>query len=144
MTLHSKGGRRCMAVLSTSLKSCRRVHLLCFPPEAECTPENCAHCNSMVVRLLRFCGVPFLPRLLPNFFLEQLAQASSSFVQLRLRITHRTSHDVRNLVVLVTLDVVEHKHCPVARGQFFDGTLQIDPVDRTAQAKIRRANVFPG
>jgi hypothetical protein len=61
-----------MAVPSTSLKSFRRNSLE-FRREAAYTPLSSVHCSSIIVRRLRFRGVPFLPRLLAHLFLEQLA-----------------------------------------------------------------------
>src|SRR5882762_7440930 len=38
------------------------------------TPRNFPYCSSIAVSRLRFRCMPFLARLLPNFFLEQIAQ----------------------------------------------------------------------
>src|SRR5271165_6853899 len=86
--------------------------------------------NSSIQRPgLRFCGVTFLTGLLPDLFLEKFAQARARLVQLRFRVSYRTSHDVRNFVVLIPLDVVEYKNGPVARRKFLNGTLEIHPAD---------------
>ena len=76
--------------------------------------------------------MPFLPCLLAYFFLEQVPQTRARLVQLRLRISHRASHDVRDLVVLVPLDVMQYEHRPVTWRQLFNRTLEIDPVDGAA------------
>src|SRR5712692_7829338 len=128
---------------STSLKSFRRKFLI-FRREAVYTPLNCAHCSSIIMPRLGFCRVAFLPRLLAYLFLEQVPQTCARLVQLRLRISHRASHDIRDLVVLVPLDVMQYEHRPVARRQLFNRTFQIDPVDGAAQAQVRRADVLPG
>src|SRR6266550_7078472 len=96
------------------------------------------------MRRMGFCRMALLPCLLAYLFLEQVPQPSTRFMQLRLRISHRASHDVRDLVVLVALDVMKHKDRPVARWQLFNRALQIDAVHGTAQAQIRRADIFPG
>jgi hypothetical protein len=88
--------------------------------------------------------MPFLSGLFPDVLLEQIAQARARFVQLRFRIAHGASHDVRYLVMLVTLDIVQNENRPVARRQLFHRALQINPVNRSAQAQIRGANIFPG
>src|SRR5260370_5731171 len=91
-----------------------------------------------------FCGMGFLAWLVGYLFLEQVAQACTRFMQLRLRISHRTSHVFRDLVVLVALDVMKYKHGPVARRQLFNRTLEIHSVHGAAQAQVRRAAFFPG
>src|SRR5262249_1992983 len=54
------------------------------------------------------------------------------------------SHDVGNLVVLVTLDVVQHKHGFVTGRQLPDGSFKVDPVHSAAESQVRRSNIFPG
>src|SRR5262249_37535287 len=71
-----------------------------------------------------------------------LTQTSARFMQLRLRISDRATHDLGNLVVLVTLDVMEHEDRLVARRQLPDGTLKIDPVYRAAEPQVRRSRVL--
>ena len=43
-------------------------------------PRNFRYCNSISVSRLRFRRVPFLARLLSNFFLKQIAQPGSRLV----------------------------------------------------------------
>src|SRR6267143_5444788 len=107
-----------------------------------CAPRNCPYCSSIAVSRLRFRCMPFLPRLLSNLFLEQIAQPGSRLMQLRFRISDRTTHDAGNLVVLVTLHVVQNKHGAVTWRQPIDGALQIDPVNRSTQPQIRGAEVL--
>src|SRR5260370_3631456 len=143
MTLHSAGAGAGCLPRSTSLNLLRRKFLM-FRREAVHTPLNCAHCSSIIMPRLGFCRMAFLPRLLSYLFLEQVPQTCTRLVQLRLRISHRASHDIRDLVVLVPLDVMQYEHGPVARRQLFNRTFQIDPVDGPAQAQIRCADVLPG
>src|SRR5260370_35257471 len=97
-----------------------------------------------MVTLLVFWRGPFPPSLLANLFLEQISQTGTGLVQLRLRISHRASHNACDLVMLVSLDVMQHEHRPVARRQLFDRTFEIDPVHGTAQAQIGSTDAFPG
>src|SRR5713226_10306404 len=105
ITNHSAGAGAGGPPRATTLKSFRRRFLM-SRREAARTPRNCTHCSSIIVPRLRLCRLPFLPRLLAYFFLEQVPQACARLVQLRLRISHRASHDIRDLVVFVALDVV--------------------------------------
>ena len=43
-------------------------------------PRNFPYCSSIAVSRLRFRRMPFLARLLPNFFLKQIAQPGSRLV----------------------------------------------------------------
>src|SRR6266849_6548193 len=61
-------------------------------------PRNCPYCNSIVSRL-RFRRMAFLPRLLADLFLEQIAQPGTRFMQLRLGISDRTPHDGGNFSI---------------------------------------------
>src|SRR5260370_32600549 len=142
IALHSKRTTPGKLSRSTSFNSFR-CNSLMFRREVACTPVRCAHCSSIVACHLRFRGMAFLSRLLAHFFLEQLAQTRARLVQLRLRISHGTSHNVCYLVVLVPLDVVQHKNRPVARRKLLNRSLQIGPVHRAPQAQILGANVFP-
>ena len=54
------------------------------------------------------------------------------------------SHDVRNLVVLVALHVVQHEHGFIARRQLIDGALQMDAIDGAAQLQIGPAKIAAG
>src|SRR5438309_10565457 len=83
MTLHSVGAGAGCLPRSTSLKPIRHKFPM-FRREVAHTPLNCAHCSSIVVRRLGFCGVAFLPCLLAYFFLEQVPQTRTRLVQLRL------------------------------------------------------------
>src|ERR1700675_3591964 len=105
-------------------------------------PRNFAYCNSIALPRLWFCFVAYLPRVLADFFLEQVAQPGTRFVQLRLRIPNRTSHDSCNLVVFVPLHVVQNKNRTVAWWQLPDRALQVHAVHRSAQPQIRRSNIL--
>src|SRR5712692_7240659 len=112
MTLHSAGAGAGGLPRSTSLKSLRRKFLM-FRREVAYTALDCAHCSSIIMSHLGFCRMAFFPCLLAYLFLEQVPQTGPRFMQLRLRISHRASHDVRDLVVLVALDIMQHEHGPV-------------------------------
>src|SRR5712692_5066225 len=143
MTLHSaEAGAGCLP-RSTSLKSFRRKPW-CFAAKSLTQPPDCAHCSSIIMRRLSFCRMAYFPCLLADLFLEQVPQTCARLVQLRLRISHRASHDVRDLVVFVPLDVMQYEHGPVARRQLLNRSFQIDPVDGATQAQVRRADVLPG
>src|ERR1700730_4712050 len=143
MTLHSEQDRHWTAALSSSVETFQRNQAW-FRLEPGSTPTHCAHCSSIIVRRLRFRGMSFLPSLLAYFFLEQLTESRSRLVQLRLRVPHRASHDIRDLVVLVSLDVVQHEHRPVTGRQSLDGLFQVHPLDRGAESQIGSPNVCPG
>src|SRR6266403_3667445 len=84
-------------------------------------PRNFFYCSSIAASRLRLRCMAFLPRLLADFFLQQIAQPGSRLMQLRFRISYRTTHDSSNLVVLVALDIVQHEHRAIPGRQ---------PVDR--------------
>ena len=107
-------------------------------------PRNFPYCSSIAVSRLRFRCMPFLPRLLPNLFLEQIAQPGSRLMQLRFRISDGTTHDAGNLVVLVTLHIVQNKYSALARRKPFDRAFQVHSIHRPAQPQIRSAYVLPG
>src|SRR6266851_9018306 len=142
MTLHSAGASAgCLPpgfsqIVAAQFPDIRR--------EAAHTPLVGPHCSSIIMRRLSFCRVAYFPCLLADLFLEQVPQTRARLMQLRLRISYRASHDFRDLVVLVSLDVMQYEHGPVARGQLLNRTFQIDPVDGATQAQIRRADVLPG
>src|SRR5439155_11368199 len=58
---------------------------------------------------------------------KMLAQDHSGAVQLRFRRTRRHAEQVRDLLVLEALDVVEHEHDPRAARQLPDRPLEIHP-----------------
>src|SRR2546422_7659858 len=91
--------------------------------------------NSYLVHAggLALCRLAFLARLIAKGFLQQLAQAHPRLVQLRFRVSDRTSHDFGDLVVFVPLDIVENERRPVARRQLGDGPLQIHAVERAGK-----------
>src|SRR5260370_12945959 len=122
MTLHSAGAGPGCQPRSTSLKSFRRPFVM-FRREAAYTPFNCTHCISIIMRRLSLGCMAFLPCLLAYLFLEQIPQTCTRFAQLRLRITHRASHDLRNLVVFVPLDPVHPNLCPSAPPHRLDQRL---------------------
>src|SRR6184192_1182720 len=114
MILHSAGaGAGCLPVRLLSNRFGAQIPDVL--PLSRSHTLNCTHCNSIIMRRMGFCRMALLPCLLAYLFLEQVPQPSTRFMQLRLRISHRASHDVRDLVVLVALDVMKHKHRPVAR-----------------------------
>ena len=84
------------------------------------------------MRRLSFCGMAFFSCLLADLFLKQVPQTCARLVQLRLRIPHRASHNVRDLVVFVPLDVMQYEHGPVTRWQLLYRSFEIDPVDGAA------------
>src|SRR5260370_14623863 len=71
---------------------------------------------------------------------KQFAQSLASFVQLRLRIPDRASKNLGNLVVFVTLDVVQNKYFPVAFRQLIDRPLEVNAVEQTTQPRVRPAD----
>src|SRR5260370_35369135 len=143
MTLHSAGACAGCKPRSTSLKSSRRNSLI-FRREVAHTPLIGPHCSSIIMRRLSFCRMAYFPRLLADLFLEQVSQTRARLVQLRLRISHRASHDVRDLVVLVPLYVMQYEHGPLTLWQLLNRSLEIDPVDSATQAHIRLADVHHG
>src|ERR1700687_2701982 len=115
----------------------RRVCACCVHPGIFCIVAQ-----SLASRLC-FRRVAFLPRLLANFFLQQVAPPGSRLVHLLFRVADRTTHDPGNLVVLVALHVVQNKHRAVTRRQLIDRTLQIDAIHGSAQSQIRGPDVLP-
>src|SRR5271170_858180 len=113
------------------------------PSSSETTPRNSSYCNSTAMSGLRLCRMTHLPGLLSYFFLEQIPQLSARLVQLRLRVTYRTTHNPGNLVVFVTLHIVQNEHSAISGRQFVDRALQIDPINRSTQLQVRSTDIFP-
>src|SRR5215472_125877 len=88
-------------------------------------------------------GFAFLAGFGPDRFMKQFSESDARFVKLRFRVSDRAPHDFGNLVVLISLHIVQDEHCFVTRRELFDGALQIHAVDRTGQAQIRAAKIPP-
>src|ERR1700747_22806 len=58
-------------------------------------------------------------------FMQQFTQTLAGPVKLRLRDTFRASQQLRDLVMLVSLDIVHHKYCARARRQLRDAAAEI-------------------
>jgi hypothetical protein len=67
---------------------------------------------------------------------QDFAQPKSGFVELRLGISHRTIQNLSDFVVLVTFNVVQHKHRLVSGRQLFNGAAERDSVYRVQQTLI--------
>jgi hypothetical protein len=106
--------------------------------------RTCIHGSSIQATRLRFCSVTFLPSLLANFLLKEFAEPRASLVKLRLRITDGATHNVGNLVVFVTLDIVKNKHGPIPWGKLLDGAFEVNAIDGTRQSQIRGTDVSLG
>ncbi len=65
-------------------------------------------------------------------------------VKLSFGCSHGTIHHLRNLGVLVALDVVQFKDQPVADGQLRDSALQADSVDRAIERRVIATNLSEG
>src|ERR1700757_3173384 len=90
--------------------------------------------NSALIRaecLLR--SHPLFAILFPLNFMQQFAQPLSSPVQLRLRNAYRASQHLRDLAMLVPLDIVQDKYCAGARWQLRDAAAEIDSINRPLQ-----------
>src|SRR5580693_7619007 len=70
-----------------------------------------------------------LPGLFGSIHLEQVAQLHARLVQLRLAVSNRASCDLGDFIMLVTLNVMQDKYCPVARGKVVYRPLQLHPVN---------------
>src|SRR5580704_2148616 len=64
---------------------------------------------------------------------HQLSKAHTGLVQLRLGITHGATHNPRDFVVFVSLNVVQNQHLFAATRQLVDSILQIDAVNYAVQ-----------
>src|SRR5450759_1350001 len=94
--------------------------------------------NALCNHGLSFCSPLRLAQL------QKVTQLHSCFVQLRLAIADGAAHHLRNLVVLVAFDIVQHEDNAVSRWQTLDRALQIDPIDGSDQHIIAGADVPPG
>src|SRR5215471_6964911 len=59
--------------------------------------------------------------------LEEFSQFQTRFVELRLAVADGTAHHSGNLIMLVTLNVVQYKDGAVPRGQPLDREFQLHP-----------------
>src|SRR5216684_2714634 len=66
-------------------------------------------------------------------FMQQFAQPLSSPVQLRLRDAFGASQHLRDLAMLVPLDIVQDKYCARARWQQREAAAEIDSINRPLQ-----------
>jgi hypothetical protein len=78
-------------------------------------------------------------RAVSECFLQQLTQSHSGLVHLRLAISHRAAENSRNLVVAVTLHIVQNEHLPVPRRQVIHSALEVHAIDRTVQQQVGTA-----
>src|SRR5579875_4024992 len=76
--------------------------------------------------------------------LEQIAQLHARLVELRFAVADGAAHHLRNLVMLVALNVMQHKDDAVSRGQAFHGALQVYAINRARQHIVAFTDVFPG
>src|SRR5579859_6929052 len=109
-----------------------------FPP----APRNFAYCSSIAASRLGFRSVANLAGLLANFLAKQVTQPGARLVQLRFGIPDRTTHNSRNLVVLVTLNVVQNKDGAIPWRKLLDGTLEIDTIDGPTEPQIRSSHIL--
>jgi hypothetical protein len=70
-----------------------------------------------------------LARAFPTCFVQQLAQPNASLVKLGFRIPDGTTQQRGNLVVFVSLDVMENESLLIAGRQLCDGALEVHPID---------------
>jgi len=84
----------------------------------------------------------FLPRLVAKGFLQQLTKPEASLGQLGLGIPDRASQNLGNIVVFISLDIVENEHFFVSIRQLIDSLAQIDVVKHAAQPKIRSTEFY--
>src|SRR5260370_5129095 len=90
--------------------------------------------NSALIRAECLLGGQALFAILsPLNFMQQFAQPLSSLVQLRFRDAFRASQHLRDLAMLVPLDIVQHKYCARARWQLRDAAAEIDSINRPLQ-----------
>ena len=75
-------------------------------------------------RLKRSGSLAILAGLRAHRFVKQFAEPHARFVELRFRIADRATHDFRNLVVLVSLHVVQDEHRFVSGRQLLHRALQ--------------------
>lgn len=74
-------------------------------------------------------------------FMQQFAQPLAGPVQLRLRDAFRTSQQVRDLVMLVSLDIVHHKYSARASRQLRDAAAEIYSINRPLQLQVRSSDI---
>src|SRR6266481_4892766 len=92
--------------------------------------------NSVLIRAECLLGGHALFAILfPLNFMQQFAQPLSSLVQLRLRGTFRAPQHLRDLAMLVPLDIVQDKYCARARWQLCDATAEIDSINQPSSNK---------
>src|SRR5882672_4466126 len=80
-------------------------------------------------------GIPLFG-LSGSLVLEDVSQLHSGLVQLRLAVADRTTHHVRNLVVLKAFYIVQNKNRSIARRQILHRPIQLDAVNRAGQSQI--------
>src|SRR5258708_8969021 len=78
-------------------------------------------------------GHALLAVLFPLNFMQQFAQPLSSLVQLRLRSAYRASQHLRDLAMLVPLDIMQDKYCARTRWQLRNASAEIDSINRPLQ-----------
>ena len=95
-----------------------------FPPEWNSAP-------GLAERLLG--GLTLIAILFTLKFMQQFAQPLAGPVQLRLRDAFRTSQHLRDLVMLIPLDIMQDKYGARARWQLRDAAAEIDSINRPLQ-----------
>src|SRR6266436_5460955 len=90
--------------------------------------------NSVLIRAECLLGGHALFAILfPLNFMQQFAQPLSSPVQLRLRDAFGASQHLRDLVMLIPLDIVQDKYRTRAHRQLRDAAAEIDSINRPLQ-----------
>src|SRR4029077_8961188 len=86
-------------------------------------------------------GHPLFAILFPLNFMQQFAQPLSSPVQLRLRDAFGASQHLRDLAMLVPLDIVQNKYLARAHRQLRNAASEIYSINRPLQAQVGRRNI---
>src|SRR5258708_9900 len=90
--------------------------------------------NSALIRAECLLGVhaPFAI-LFPLNFMQQFTKSQLHRARKRLRNAFRSSQHLRDLAMLVPLDIVQDKYCARARWQLRDAAAEIDSINRPLQ-----------
>src|SRR5260370_10166360 len=97
--------------------------------------------NSALIRAECLLGVhaPFAI-LFPLNFMQQFTKTLARPVQLRLRNAFRSSQHLRDLAMLVPLDIVQDKYCATARWRLRDAASELYSINGRLQHQVRSAD----
>src|SRR4029077_13292477 len=114
-------------------KPCLSVYCDFSADRSSCASAKVAAVTTPCSGLSGLCG---------SIHLEQVAQFHARLMQLRLAVADRASHDACDLIMFVTLHVVQHENRTITGRETVHCLLQLQPVNGPGQRHIFGSEIF--